>query len=161
MKISDKWETDLMHHASKSLAVVILALASTAVAAEEIVIQGVVTQWKPMIAYAQPGDTLRFKNMTGHDTQTIDGMIPEGAEGWKSDLGAEGFAATVEQEGVYVYKCNPHITTGMVGVVVVGDGRPPANLEEAKAALDSVKVGKNMVNRVFKKLAKALEAEAK
>ena len=139
----------------------VLLASAMATQAEERVIEGVVTQWRPLVTFAQPGDTLRFKNMTGHDTETIEGMLPEGAEGWKSQLGAEGFAATVEKEGVYVFKCNPHITTGMVGVVVVGDARPPANLEAVKGNLDNVKIGRNMVNRALKKLDKALEAEAK
>ena len=126
--------------------------------AEEHVVEGVVTQWRPLVTFAQPGDTIRFKSMTGHDTQTIDGMIPEGAEGWKSELGAEGFSVTVQQEGAYIYKCNPHITTGMVGVVVVGDARPPANMEALQENLANVKVGRNMVNRAIKKAKKAMEA---
>lgn len=134
--------------------------AAASAAADEIIIQGAVTQWRPMIAFAQPGDVLRFKNMIGHDTESIEGMVPEGAEGWRSELGAEGYAVTLEKEGVYVYKCNPHISTGMVGAVVVGDARPPANLEAVKASLDNVKVGKNMVNRTLRKLDQALEAEA-
>ncbi len=126
---------------------------------EEHIIEGVVTQWRPMITFAKPGDTLRFKNMTGHDTQTIEGMIPEGATPWKSELGEEGYSVTVDKEGAWVYKCNPHITTGMVGVVVVGDARPPANLETLKANVSNVKVGGNMVKRALRKLDKALEAQ--
>ncbi|MEQ8230810.1 MAG: plastocyanin/azurin family copper-binding protein [Gammaproteobacteria bacterium] len=145
--------------ASRTLAFAVLFGGATAVAAEEHVVEGVVTQWRPMITFAQPGDSLRFKNMTGHDTETIEGMIPEGAETWKSELGQEGFSVNLDQEGVYVFKCNPHITTGMVGVVVVGDARPPQNLEALKGNLDNVKVGRNMVNRALKKLDKALEAE--
>lgn len=134
----------------------VLLGAASGVNAEQHVIEGVVTQWRPMITFAQPGDTLRFKNMTGHDTETIEGMYPEGAESWKSKLGEEGFAVTVQQEGAYVFKCNPHITTGMVGVVVVGDAERPANLDVLIGNLSNVKVGRNMVNRALKKLDKAL-----
>lgn len=148
-----------MNTVSRTLFLGLLLSVGARAVAEEHVIEGVVTQWKPMITFAQPGDTLRFKNMTGHDTETIEGMIPEGAEGWKSQLGEEGYSATVSSEGVYVFKCNPHISTGMVGVVVVGDARPPQNLESLKSGLENVKVGRNMVNRALKKLDKALAAE--
>lgn len=139
------------------VAVAVAGIAGIA-SAEEHVVEGVVTQWRPLVTFAQPGDTIRFMNMTGHDTQTIDGMIPEGAEGWKSELGQEGFSVTVEQEGAYIYKCNPHITTGMVGVIVVGDARPPANMDALQENLANVKVGRNMVNRAIKKAKKAMEA---
>lgn len=145
----------------RSLAVTLMLLSGLNgwAVAEEHIIEGVVTQWRPLVVFAQPGDTLRFKNMTGHDTETIEGMIPEGATPWKSELGQEGFSVELTHEGAYIYKCNPHITTGMVGVVVVGDARPPQNLAAIEANLDNVKIGKNMVNRVLKKLDQAMAAE--
>lgn len=138
------------------LAVLMGALLSGTAAAEEHVIKGVITNWQPMVTYAKPGDTIKFMQMTGHDTETIEGMLPEGAEGWKSKLGQEGFSVTVEKEGAYIYKCNPHITTGMVGVVVVGEGAP-ANLEALEAAVPNVKLGKNMVQRTLRKLKQDLQ----
>jgi len=116
-----------------------------------------VTLWKPLVTFAKVGDTVRFKNMAGHDTETIEGMIPAGATPWQSKLGEEGFTATVDKEGAWIYKCNPHMTTGMVGAIVVGDARPPANLKEMEAALPNVKVGRNMVQRTLKKMQQALE----
>jgi pseudoazurin len=139
----------------------LLLAAAHAAVAEEHVIEGVVTQWRPLVTFAQPGDTVRFKNMTGHDTETIEGMIPEGATPWKSALGEEGFSATLDKEGAYIFKCNPHMSTGMVGAVVVGDARPPANLQQIEDNLESVKVGRNMVKRAITKMKQALEAEAK
>lgn len=148
-----------MSKCSRVLTFVLLAGASGWAMAGEHVIQAMVTQWRPMVLFAQPGDTVRFMNMTGHDTATLEGMVPAGAEGWKSQLGEEGYSVKVEREGAYVYVCNPHISTGMVGVIVVGDERPPQNMAEIEANLDKVKVGKNMVNRALKKLGQALEAE--
>ena len=135
----------------------LLLMAGATVAADEHVIEGVVTQWRPMITFAKPGDTIRFNSMTGHDTQTIEGMIPAGATPWQAKLGEEGFTATVDKEGAWIFKCNPHMTTGMVGVVVVGDARPPANMKELEASLPNVKVGRNMVNRAINKMKEALE----
>ncbi len=36
---------------------------------------------------------------------------------------------TFSQEGVYIYKCLPHVVLGMVGVIQVGKA---VNLEQAK-----------------------------
>jgi pseudoazurin len=135
-------------------------LVHCAASAEEHIVRGVVTQWKPLVTFAQPGDNIKFINMIGHDTETIEGMIPDGAQTWKSELGEEGFSVTVTNEGAYVYKCNPHLSLGMVGVIVVGDANPPANMEALEANLENISVGKNMVNRAIKKLKKALEAKA-
>lgn len=134
-----------------------LAVFVSPAQADEHVVEGVVTQWKPLVTFAKAGDTLRFKNMTGHDTETVEGMLPEGATPWKSKLGEEGFSVTLDKDGAYVYKCNPHMTTGMVGVVVVGDARPPVNRAALDANLANVKVGRNMVQRAIKKMEQALE----
>jgi pseudoazurin len=128
--------------------------------ATEHTVKGVVTKWKPMITFAQPGDTIRFVGMIGHNTVTINGMIPDGAEGWESKYGDEGYTVTVEQEGAYIFKCTPHITTGMVGAIVVGDTLPPANLEVVDANVSKVTIGKSMVKRTIKKMKKAISTRA-
>ena len=135
-----------------------LLTAAAFAQADEHIIQGVITQWRPMVTFAKVGDTIRFTGMVGHDAQTIEGMIPEGATPFHAKLGEEGFVATVDKEGAWIYKCNPHMTTGMVGVVVVGDARPPANRALLEASLPQVKVGKNMVQRVLKKMDQVLES---
>lgn len=134
-----------------------LGLGANAMA-EEHIIKGVITNWVPLVTYAKPGDTLKFMQMAGHDTESIDGMIPEGATKWKAKMGEEGFSVKLEKEGAYIYKCNPHMTTGMVGAVVVGD-KAPANLGQLDASLNDVKLGKNMVARTIKKMKQELEAK--
>lgn len=138
-----------------SLAILGVLISSTA-GAEEHIVKGVITQWQPLVTFAQPGDTIRFTNMTGHDTTSMEGLIPEGAETWQSKLGEEGFTITVETEGAYVYKCTPHITTGMVGVIVVGVS-DPANMAELEENAKTVKIGGNMVKRALRKTKKAIE----
>ncbi len=135
--------------------VALMALAGNAIA-EEHVIKGVVTNWVPLVTYAKPGDVIKFEQMTGHDSESIEGMIPEDAEHWHSGLGAEGFSVTLEKEGAYIYKCNPHITTGMVGAIVVGDGAP-SNLDALESNIDNVKVGKNMVERAIRHMKQELQ----
>ena len=137
------------------------ALVNSWVSAEEHIVKGVVTQWRPLVTFAQPGDTVKFMNMIGHDTEALEGMIPEDAEGWKSKLGEEGFSITVEKEGAYIYKCTPHISTGMVGAIIVGDANPPANMAQIDENLANIKIARNMVNRAIKKMKKALENKAK
>ncbi len=79
-----------------------------------------------------PGDTVIFKSVDrGHDTVSIKGMIPEGAEAWKSKI-SKDFEITLDVEGIYGYKCKPHFGMGMVGVIQVGDDI--SNLETAKKA---------------------------
>lgn len=140
-------------------AVALCFALSGSVFAEDHVIKGVITQWQPLVTFAQPGDTIKFIGMSGHDTTSMEGLLPEGAETWHSKLGEEGFTVVVEKEGAYVYKCTPHITTGMVGVIIVGDG-DPANLGDIEANAGNVKVGGNMVKRALRKTKKALEKRA-
>ena len=49
---------------------------------------------------------------------------------------------TVDTEGLYAYKCQPHVAMGMVGLIQVGDA--PANLEAAKTAKMSKKARERM-----------------
>jgi len=76
--------------------------------------------YKPDIVYIQSGDTVQWKNMTSHNAVTY--ILPEGAKGFgeKGKLPGGSFSATIDQEGIYGYVCEPHIGFGMVGVVVVG-----------------------------------------
>lgn len=83
----------------------------------------------PDVVFAQPGDTIKFVSVDkSHNTVSYDDVLPEGAEGWKSRI-SQDFEVTLDAEGVYAYKCQPHETMGMIGMVVVGE---PVNLEAVK-----------------------------
>lgn len=82
--------------------------------------------FKPDTIYINPGDVVHWVNMTSHNTVSVEGLIPEGAESWRSGLG-ENLKIQLDVEGIYAYVCEPHIGFGMVGVIVVGK---PSNLEE-------------------------------
>ena len=119
-------------------AAVILALALPAAAADFEVhmlnkgAEGAMV-FEPAFVKVAPGDTITFiPTDKGHNVETIKGMIPEGAEAFKSKIN-ENFKVTFDKAGAYGVKCTPHVGMGMVGVVVVGDA--PANL-------DAVKTGK-------------------
>jgi pseudoazurin len=80
------------------------------------------------IIYIQPGDSVAWINMTSHNSVSIEGMIPEGAEAWRSDMG-DNYQLTLNIEGVYAYVCEPHLGFGMVGLIVVGE---PVNLKKVR-----------------------------
>jgi pseudoazurin len=87
-------------------------------------------KYEPLVIKIQPGDTVAWENMPTHDTQSIEGLIPEGAEAWHSELG-KNYERTFTVEGIYVYKCTPHIGAGMGGAIIVGN---PVNLDAIIAA---------------------------
>ncbi|MFW5451534.1 MAG: plastocyanin/azurin family copper-binding protein [Methylophagaceae bacterium] len=120
--------------------------------AEEATIHEVkaqVTAFSPLVIFIQPGDLVAWSNMNGHDTQSLEGLIPEGAEAWHSKLGEE-YQRTFTVEGVYLYKCTPHFGTGMGGVIIVGK---PTNFDAILASGQ-----KGAAKRLVKKAKVAIEA---
>ncbi|MER2535966.1 MAG: pseudoazurin [Rhizobiaceae bacterium] len=86
--------------------------------------------FEPDLIKAAPGDTIRFlPTDKGHNVETINGMLPAGAQAFKSKFN-ETFEVTLTAEGVYGVKCAPHYAMGMVALIEVGR---PVNAEEAKA----------------------------
>lgn len=129
-----------------------LGAAAPAGAAEHTV-SAKVTAWDPMVIFIQPGDTVRFVNMAGHNSASIAGMIPEGAATWESGLG-EDTSVTFDKPGAYIFKCVPHVSQGMVGAIIVGDGAP-ANL----AAIEASPENKSTVARAVRKMKAELQAK--
>jgi len=86
--------------------------------------------FNPLVIKINPGDEVAWRNMSTHNSESIDGLIPEGAEKWNSPM-SQNYQRTFTQEGIYVYKCTPHIGAGMGGVIIVGN---PVNLEQIKNA---------------------------
>ena len=128
----------------------LVAAFSTNVSAEEHVVKAAVTKFNPLVVYAQPGDTIVWQNMAGHDTATMNGMLPEGAEKWQSKMG-EIFSVTLDKEGAYLYKCTPHASLGMMGAIIVGNSD---NLESIKEGVDASGEPKGMVKRVIRNVEK-------
>lgn len=97
------------------------------------------------------GDTVRFVNKSGnHNTESISGMIPKDAPAWNSKLN-QTFDLKIQHEGVYGYKCTPHYTKGMVGLIVAGD--PGVNLAEAQA-VKTPRKAKEMFDMLFAQIGK-------
>ena len=73
------------------------------------------------ITRIEVGDTVTWTpDSKGHNVEFI-----AGPDGWeapkKSKLGKE-YSYTFDVPGVYLYKCTPHKSMGMIAIVVVGDG---------------------------------------
>ena len=105
--------------------------------------------YNPLVVTIAPGDSVSWTNMSTHNTESLEGLIPEGAEMWVSDM-SENYTRTFTQEGIYVYKCTPHFGAGMGGAIIVGE---PVNLEQIKNA-----GAKGAAKRLVNKAVQAAEA---
>ena len=67
------------------------------------------------------GDTVKFLAADkGHNAESIDGMMPEGAAEFAGKVNEE-IEVTLTDPGFYGVKCKPHFAMGMVMVIAVGD----------------------------------------
>ena len=77
--------------------------------------------YEPQFLRIAPGDSIKFlPTQPGHNAATIEGMLPEGAEPFRSKINQE-FEVTLDVPGTYGIKCSPHFAMGMVMLVQVGD----------------------------------------
>lgn len=92
----------------------------------------------PVGLYVEPGDTVRWVNVSGaHSTTSYSptnpraevSLIPEEADPWNSGTFQEQgatFDYTFDAAGTYDYYCIPHKTLGMVARIVCGEPGGPA-----------------------------------
>ena len=93
--------------------------------------------FEPSVLKISVGDTVTFKPTNpGHNSASIAGMIPTGAESWDGGMSQE-VKVTFTEEGTYVYQCSPHLMMAMVGVIAVGDAS--VNLSQVKDAASEKK----------------------
>ena len=86
--------------------------------------------FEPSLVKIAPGDSIHFVAVDkGHNVESIDGMIPEGATPFKGEMNKD-VTVTLDKPGVYGFKCKPHYALGMVGLIVVGE---PVNKAAAAA----------------------------
>ena len=86
--------------------------------------------FEPAVIKISKGDTVNFvATDMSHNSASLDGMIPAGADSWNGAL-SQDISITFTEEGVYVYQCTPHAMMAMVGVIQVGEA---VNLETVKA----------------------------
>ena len=89
--------------------------------------------FSPRLLKVQVGDEVSFvPTDKGHNSATIKGMLPAGAEKWKGKINKQ-VDVVFDTPGFYGYQCTPHANMGMIGLIIVeGDGMLD-NLEEAKS----------------------------
>jgi pseudoazurin len=93
--------------------------------------------FEPSVLKIKKGDTVTFKATdAAHNSASIKGMIPSGAEDWNGKL-SQDVSVTFNVEGVYGYQCTPHMMMAMVGIIEVGGNQN--NLESVKAAAQKIK----------------------
>lgn len=77
--------------------------------------------FEPAAVKLAAGDSIRFlATDKGHNAETIEGMLPEGATAFEGKLNEE-LTVTFNQPGLYGVRCKPHFAMGMVMVIAVGD----------------------------------------
>ena len=95
--------------------------------------------FEPNVVKIAPGDSVHFVAADkGHNAESIDGMIPEGAAPFKGEMNKD-VTVTLDKPGVYGFKCKPHYGMGMVGLIVVGE---PVNKTAAAAVEQTGKAKK-------------------
>lgn len=101
--------------------------------------------FEPSVIKIAPGDTVHFVPADkGHNVESIDGMLPEGAQSFKGELNKD-LTVAFDKAGVYGIKCKPHYGMGMVGLVVVGE---PVN-KTAAAAVEQKGKAKQTFAKLF------------
>ena len=111
----------------KTIMLVLLLLSFNSHAEEHVVFAGA-TNFSPLHIFIKPGDSVKWTNMAVHNSESMEGLIPDGAEHWKSKIGEE-ISIVLEKEGVYIYKCFPHYANGMLGAIIVGEANNMAQLD--------------------------------
>lgn len=77
--------------------------------------------FEPAFLTIAPGDTVHFVSTDrGHNAESVDGMIPEGAEAFSGRINEE-IEVTFDVEGLYGIRCTPHFAMGMVMTIAVGE----------------------------------------
>jgi len=123
------------------LSAVIATMAAFSVTAAEHTVQmknqgstGIMV-FEPAVLNVAVGDTVTFQpSDMGHNSQSIPSMSPAGAKGWTGGIN-QAVSVTIETEGVYIYKCQPHLALGMIGVVVAGE---PTNIDAINAKVPAM-----------------------
>lgn len=81
----------------------------------------------PELLRIEPGDSVTFQaDDSGHDVRSLMNDIPAGAKPFSGPI-SKTFTVTFTVPGVYAYKCQPHLSFGMVGMIVVGK---PTNIDK-------------------------------
>jgi pseudoazurin len=97
--------------------------------------QGGFMVFEPAFVKIAPGDSVSFIPADPtHDAVSLPDMIPAGAQPFTGRLG-QPLTVKFTAEGLYGYKCVPHVSMGMVGLIQVGQATNKAAAAAAAARL--------------------------
>jgi pseudoazurin len=124
----------------KFLSVLFFTLVSFQLSAAEYTVKlvtsgtnGAMMVMEPGFIHIEKGDVVNFiPSDSSHNAESF--FIPEGAEAFNTPFG-KPTKITFNNEGIYLYKCMPHMVMGMLGVVQVGKA---VNKEQANKAWQDV-----------------------
>ena len=106
--------------------------------------------FEPAYLKVAPGDSVKFlATQKGHNAESLPGMAPAGAAAFKGKIDEE-FTVKFTREGVYGYKCLPHLGMGMVGVIQVG--KPGNKAAVATATQKLPGLGKKKMTALLEKV---------
>ncbi|OUR72167.1 pseudoazurin [Methylophaga sp. 41_12_T18] len=125
----------------KQALAVMLLLSSALVSAEEHTVNLVTSGSDGQLMVMEPGylniavgDTVNFIPADAtHNAQSV--SVPDGAEEFLTPMGKDA-KVTFSEQGVYIYKCVPHLAMGMIGVIQVGNA---VNIDGAKKSAKKLK----------------------
>jgi len=134
-----------------------LILAAAPAAAKEYQVKmlnkgsdGSLMVFEPAYLKVAPGDSVKFlATQKGHNAESLPGMAPAGAAAFKGKIDEE-FTVKFTREGVYGYKCLPHLGMGMVGVIQVG--KPGNKAAVATATQKLPGLGKKKMTALLEKV---------
>lgn len=134
----------------------LMVLSGQKAFAADHTVNAVAVKFSPMFSYIEPGDTITWESMAGHNIETIEAMSPEGLEKINSELG-ETVSATFTEPGIIVYKCTPHWGARMGGIIVVGNPENPSAILDAYLATLETDKSNLPAKGLLKKLRKDME----
>jgi pseudoazurin len=77
--------------------------------------------FEPAFVKLAIGDSIHFvASDKGHNAETVEGMLPEGATAFEGKINEE-LTVAFDQPGLYGVRCKPHFAMGMVMVIAVGN----------------------------------------
>jgi pseudoazurin len=104
--------------------------------------------FSPSYLHVEVGDTVTFIPVDkGHNSESVLDMIPSEAEHWKGKVN-EQLTVTLSVPGLYAFKCMPHFSMGMVGLIQVGEDK--SNLTELMNAKLPAKAQARMMELLAK-----------
>lgn len=111
----------------------------------------------PDLVRAKVGDTIKFIAADrGHNSEVNAGMMPRRGTTWEGRI-SNDVEVTIDVAGAYGYKCRPHASAGMVGLILVGD--VSGNYEDAKSERQRGKA-RQRYQDIFRRADALLAAEA-